>query len=134
MGSVVGDDGRRREPAPVDRGNEEEKILDSALSAFEVRSDLEVAGHGKKDRRVAADARALDPACDRLLSQVPLHEGRRQSVFCSGAPGGSFAAECDGVRSLLRREGEGPGDPALTVEDQEEQTTIQFAENRFDCG
>jgi hypothetical protein len=70
---------RLRETSPIDLGLEEERRRASFAGL-----DVSLGGHEK--RQVASGVSALCPdgAGDRLVSEAPLHEGRRNRVLRSG--------------------------------------------------
>src|SRR5947208_16318329 len=90
---------------PIHTGNEKHGFnLGFIDSPGNIATDAQ--SHGPA--RLAANS--SDIRMDRMLEQVPLHEGRRKSVLRSGAERVLASAELDGMLCPIARYRESPGD------------------------
>ncbi len=112
---------RLRETSPIDLGLEEERRR-------AVFADLDVALVRHEERQIASGVSApgADGAGYRLVSEAPLHEGRRNRVLRSGGVSVLAGREQKPVRRLLARDGKRPAHPAVLVSHEKESLAFEL--------
>jgi hypothetical protein len=78
-------------------------------------------------------ALGLDQRRDRLGSQLPLHEGRRQRVERSGCVQSLLTVQRDSMGSRLDGDRVGPGDHAVPIAKEEGQVPLEVVKNGGDA-
>ena len=94
-----------------------------------LHSEVQFAVHFQVQRRVTVPALGLDGDGQFFLSKLPLHEGRRNCVGCSGRIQLFAGAECHRMRGLIDRHGVGPCDGTGGIAEQESHGVLQFIQD-----
>lgn len=117
---------RLLEALPVDLGLEEKR--GGALLAH---IDVALGGNEESELESGAGAPRPDRGRYRLVSEAPLHEGRRNRVLRSGGVDRLTRGQLELVRRPLARDGKRPAHPALFVSHEKESLDLELVQDRL---